>query len=62
MKDVLIAMGNAIGLLVSAGVLILYIYELFTGNIQHLGVKDIWISLLATITLIANYKYFKNIL
>ena len=37
MKDVLIAMGNAVGLLVSAGVLILYIYELFTGNIQHLS-------------------------
>ena len=54
MKDVLIAMGNAIGLLVSAGVLILYIYTLFTGNIQHLEVKDIWISLLAIITFVAN--------
>ena len=41
MKDVLIAMGNAIGLLVSAGVLILYIYALITSNIQHLEVKDI---------------------
>lgn len=62
MKDVLIAMGNAVGLLVSAGVLILYMYELFTGNIKHLEIKDIWISLLATITFIANYKYFKEIL
>lgn len=66
MKKLIVPLGNALGLLVSGGVIIKYLYILLispfiTKELISMTWLGLFILVLAIGTLVSNYNYFKKI-
>lgn len=66
MKKIIVPLGNALGLLASAGVILKYmymilVYSFISKELTTLTWFGVFILVLAIYTFVSNYNYFKEI-